>query len=227
MRQAIEQVEQQIERACRQSGRERREVQLIAVSKTKPVALIQEAWENGLRTFGESRAQEFRDKVKQLPVEIEWHFIGHLQKNKIKYVAPHCTLLHSVDSLELGQALSEFAVKKQINVAVLMEVNTAREASKFGVEPDRAGDVYQQLCNLPGIEPKGLMTIGPYVQDEKHIRQAFAELRELREALRPFLPEDNLRELSMGMSQDYFWAILEGSTMVRVGTALFGAREVL
>lgn len=225
MRQSIQRLEDQILETCSKNGRKRDEVKLVAVSKTKPIYLIEEAYAAGLRIFAESRAQEFRDKVNSLYADIEWHFIGHLQRNKIKYVATSSALIHSVDTLMLAEALSDYATTKAIEVPILLEVNTSAEPAKFGVHPDQAQEVYLRVQQLPGLKLKGLMTIAPFVSEEKQIRKSFSDLRKLKDQIMAHLTDQSNFELSMGMSQDFQWAIAEGSTIIRVGTALFGARE--
>jgi len=224
MKKRIEKIHQRIISACRRSGRDPSEVKLIAVSKNFPAETIRQAYQLGLHVFGENRAQEFKEKNKCLPADIEWHFIGHLQTNKIKYVLPEAVLIHSVDSLHLAKALSEFGQKRRLQIPVLLEINTSAEASKFGLEPQEALPVYGQMLELPALKPQGLMTIAPFTDNEKQVRKAFALLRTIREKLQTRFPKAQVRELSMGMSADFEWAIEEGSTMVRIGSAIFGAR---
>jgi len=226
MLKSIQRVEEQIMSACEKYGRNRQDIKLVAVSKTFPKSYINEAYVHRLRVFGESKAQEFRDKVRDLPEDIEWHFIGHLQRNKIKYVAGKAFLIHSVDTLNLARALSDYAISKSINIRVLMEVNTSAEDAKYGVNPQQAADSFVEIYNLPGLNLQGLMTMAPFVSDEKLVRKAFSTLRGLKENLSSQIPTGSKLELSMGMSQDFHWAIAEGSTIIRVGTALFGSREV-
>jgi pyridoxal phosphate enzyme (YggS family) len=209
---------------CHACGRNPEEVKLVAVSKTFQAEIIREVYDTGLRIFGESRAQEFRDKAPLLPDDIEWHFIGHLQTNKIKYVVPNAEIIHSVDTLHLAHALSDFAVRKEVEIAVLMEVNVSEEASKFGTTSEKAVESYHRLLELPGLAPRGLMTIAPYTEDEKEIREAFIGLRQIQEILKKDLSPENTAILSMGMSHDFKFAIEEGSNMVRIGSAIFGQR---
>ncbi len=223
---AIQKVEERIQRACARSGRSRNEVTLVAVSKTFPAESIKKAYEAGLRIFGESRAQEFKSKVIGLPDDIEWHFIGHLQSNKIKYVLPHVHLLHSIDSLALAEAASRYAQKHGLSVSVLMEINTSGEKAKYGFSPQEAADAFLKMNDMQGIVLKGFMTIAPFVSDEKKIRASFQLLRRIKEEVSRFTAPENTAELSMGMSADFETAIEEGSTIVRVGTAIFGSREV-
>ena len=222
----VEKVQSAIEKACKRSGRSPEEIKLIAVSKTFPAEVIQQAYDAGLRIFGENKAQELRDKAPQLPADIEWHFIGHLQSNKIKYAAPVSALIHSVDSLSIAEALSAFAVKKGMEIPVLIEVNTSGEASKFGMTADDVEENFKQIRMLENIKVRGLMTIGPMTADEERIRNSFRLLRSLRDKLAAIADESEIAALSMGMSQDFEIAIEEGSTMIRVGTAIFGHRGV-
>ena len=224
IRQNIRDIEERISKACERSGRKREDVTLIAVSKTFPAETVREAYEAGLRVFGENRPQELREKSQLLPDDIEWHFIGHLQTNKIKYVLPTARLIHSVDSLHLAQALSEFAQKKNLQVPILLEVNTSGEASKFGFKPEETAQAFSQINALPHLELRGLMTIGPLTDDAGRIRKAFRELRTLRDEVRKQWGVEKTAILSMGMSGDFEIAIEEGATHIRLGTAIFGKR---
>ena len=225
MKIAIENVLQRIAAACARCGRDEDEIKLIAVSKNFPAEVVQEAYDTGLRAFGENKAQEFRDKSRLLNSDIEWHFIGHLQTNKIKYVVPRAGLIHSVDSLRLAQALAKYALRKEVNVNILLEVNTSAESSKFGIAPEALEDTFGEILELPGLVVKGLMTMAPFVNDERKVRNSFMLLRELQGKIMRFTAPEHVKELSMGMSADFEWAIEEGSTMVRIGTAIFGARR--
>lgn len=222
--QAYGRVLENIAEVCKKTGRNADDVKVVAVSKTFPVETIQKAYEAGLRIFGENRAQDFRDKTPLLPQDIEWHFIGHLQKNKIKYVIPRAELVQSVDSLKLAKALSDYALRNDKIQPVLLEVNTSGEKSKFGAAPQEAVDLFQRVDELSGLSLKGLMTIGPFTDDEQAIRKAFRLLVKIKRELEKYLSENKLAVLSMGMTHDYKIAIEEGSNMVRLGTAIFGAR---
>ncbi len=224
---AIHKVEEKIIAACERSHRNTEDVKLIAVSKTHPSERIAEAYQTGVRVFGESRAQEFKDKILKLPEDIEWHFIGHLQKNKIKYVVPVATLIHSIDSLRLAQSIGEFAASRDTEASILMEVNTTSEEAKFGFPPDQAIEAFLQINEMSGLRLRGLMTMAPFVSDPELIRASFKALAGIREKLSSHVDAENVSELSMGMSQDFEIAIEEGSTMVRIGTAIFGSREVV
>lgn len=222
---ALENINEQIKAACLKSRRSADEIELIAVSKTFPAEAISDAYGAGLRTFGESRAQDLRKKADILAPDINWHFIGHLQTNKIKYVAAVATLIQSIDSLHTAGALDQFCKRRGLTCDVLMQVNTSGETSKFGVKPQEAIETFLNIQeNLKEIKLKGLMTIGPFTDDKKKIRSAFSVLREIRDKLRDHTSPESIAVLSMGMSHDYNIAIEEGSTMIRIGTALFGKR---
>ncbi len=219
-------IEEKVEKACLRAGRKREDVTLIAVSKTKPVSMIHELLPLGVRDFGENKVQELTEKEELLPKDIHWHMIGHLQRNKVKYVVGKACMIHSVDSLRLAEEISKEALKKQISVPILVEVNVAGEESKFGVSVQEAPFLVEQICRLPGIEVKGLMTIAPYVEDPEENRIVFRNLRKLSVDIggKNF---DNVTMdiLSMGMTGDYEVAIEEGATHVRVGTGIFGERN--
>ena len=217
-------VEENIRQACLRAGRDLSEVTLISVSKTKPVEMIEEAYEYGKREFGENKAQELKEKYEVLPKDIRWHFIGHLQTNKVKYVIGNASLIQSVDRLELAKEISRLAVKAGITQDVLAEVNIGGEAQKGGIAPCELKDLLSIISELPGIRVKGLMCVPPAVGEEE-ARRYFASMRRLFEDIASAgIPGVDMRELSMGMSGDYKSAIKEGATMVRVGTAIFGAR---
>jgi len=207
-----------------QSGRRADEVTLLAVSKRFPAEAVKEVYDTGCRCFGESRPQELRDKAPLLPTDIDWHFIGPLQKNKIKYVAGRSTLIHAVDSLELAVALSDYAGKHGLHLDILAEVNMSGETAKHGFKPDESEEKVLQLSALTGLNLKGLMTIAPYTEDRKKIATAFAGLRGIYEKINEALAK-KMDVLSMGMSADFDIAIREGSTIVRIGSAIFGARR--
>src|SRR5699024_8470710 len=197
-------IEEKVEKACLRAGRKREDVTLIAVSKTKPVSMIHELLPLGVRDFGENKVQELTEKEELLPKDIRWHMIGHLQRNKVKYVVGKACMIHSVDSLRLAEEISKEALKKQISVPILVEVNVAGEESKFGVSVQEAPFLVEQICRLPGIEVKGLMTIAPYVEDPEENRIVFRNLRKLSVDIggKNF---DNVTMdiLSMGMTGDY------------------------
>lgn len=219
-------VEAQIRNACKGAGRAREEVTLIAVSKTKPSEILAEAYRLGTRVFGENKVQELTEKYEVLPKDIKWHMIGHLQRNKIKYVIDKVCLIHSVDSIRLAQAIQKEAEKKNLIVHVLIEVNAAREESKFGLMPEDVLSFIREIKKFQNISIKGLMTIAPHVVNPEENRPIFAGLRKLSvDIAKENIDNVNMSVLSMGMTNDYEVAIEEGATMVRVGTGLFGARD--
>lgn len=222
----LEEVEARITRACERSGRERSEVTLISVSKTKPAEMLQEAYDAGSRDFGENKPQEIREKYPQLPTDIRWHMIGHLQRNKIKYIIDKVCMIHSVDSIRLAEAIDEEAKKHGIIMPVLIEVNVAEEESKFGVRLDEAESLIRQISELSNIQVQGLMTIAPFTENAEDNRIYFRKLRNLYVDIKDKnIDNVNMCNLSMGMTGDYEVAVEEGATMVRVGTGIFGARS--
>lgn len=225
LRENLEEVEQRIQAACTRAGRSRSEVTLIAVSKTKPVGMLEEAYLLGARDFGENKPQEIREKYPQLPQEIRWHMIGHLQRNKIKYIIDKVCMIHSVDSVRLAEAISAEAAKHGIVMPVLVEVNVAGEESKDGVRPEEAEPLIRQISTLPNIRVEGLMTIAPYTENPEENRPHFRNLSKLCVDIRQKnIDNVNMCRLSMGMTGDYETAIEEGATMIRVGTGIFGER---
>ena len=223
----LEQVEQNIERACKKAGRARSEVTLIAVSKTKPVEMIQEIYDAGCRDFGENKVQELCEKIEQLPNDIKWHMIGHLQRNKVKYIIDnHVSLIHSVDSYRLAEEINIQAKKKNVIVPILVEVNIAMEESKFGISPEDAIALVEQIAELKNVKIEGLMTIAPYVVDAEENRLYFRKIKQLSVDIgNKNIDNVSMKILSMGMTGDYMVAIEEGATMVRVGTGIFGERN--
>ena len=221
-----EAVKKNIKAACERSGRDKSEVCLIAVSKTKPQEDIMQIYECGEHQFGENYVQEMVDKVDDLPKDITWHMIGHLQRNKVKYVVGRASMIHSVDSLRLAEAVNQEAVKKGIVADILIEVNVAQEESKFGLKTEEVLPFIEKIANFEHIKVCGLMTIAPFVDNPEENRQIFANLHKLSVDIN----EKNIDNvyvniLSMGMTNDYEVAIEEGATMVRVGTGIFGARN--
>lgn len=215
-----------MEEACRVSGRNPEEVSLIAVSKTKPVSMLQEAYDAGCRDFGENKVQEIMDKIDRLPSDIRWHMIGHLQTNKVKYIVGKVFLIHSVDSLHLAEAISKEAVKQNTTVNILIEVNVAKEDTKYGAMAEDTVSLVEKIALLPGICVKGLMTIAPYVENPQENRQYFVKLRQLAVDIKSKnIDNVHMDVLSMGMTGDYMVAIEEGATYVRVGTGIFGERQ--
>lgn len=215
-----------MEEACRLSGRDLGEVSLIAVSKTKPVPMLQEAYDAGCRDFGENKVQEIMDKIDRLPSDIRWHMIGHLQTNKVKYIVGKVFLIHSVDSLHLAEAISKEAVKQNTTVNILIEVNVAKEDAKYGAMAEDTVSLVEKIALLPGICVKGLMTVAPYVENPQENRQYFVKLRQLAVDIKSKnIDNVHMDILSMGMTGDYMVAIEEGATYVRVGTGIFGERQ--
>ena len=218
-------VEERICAACARAGRDRSDVTLIAVSKTKPVPMLQSVYDEGIREFGENKPQEIKDKYPQLPEDIHWHMIGHLQRNKIKYIIDKVCMIHSVDSVSLAEAISQEAAKRNLVMPVLVEVNVAKEDTKFGIMPEETEDFIRSISTLPNIRVEGLMTIAPFTEDAEENRVHFAALKKLFVDIKDkSIDNVNMCSLSMGMTGDYEVAIEEGATMVRVGTGIFGER---
>ena len=219
-------VEEKVKEACRRAGRSRDEVTLIAVSKTKPMSMIEELLPLGVVDFGENKVQELTAKEEALPSHIRWHMIGHLQRNKVKYIVDKAFLIHSVDSLRLAEAISQEAGKKNVTANILIEVNVAGEDSKFGVRPEETAALAEAISKLPNISVKGLMTIAPFVENAEENREVFRNLRKLSVDIEEKKFNNvTMAVLSMGMTGDYAVAIEEGATMVRVGTGIFGERD--
>ena len=179
LRENLQEVEERIQEACRRAGRDRSEVTLVAVSKTKPVAILQEAYDLGVRVFGENKVQEIREKYEALPKDIEWHMIGHLQTNKVKYIVDKVRLIHSVDSLRLAEVIEKEAEKHNRIVDILLEVNVAEEESKFGLKMPEVIPMAEKVVQLPHIRLRGLMTIAPFVENPEKNRAIFANLHDL------------------------------------------------
>lgn len=221
----LEHVKKQIEEACARAGRDPREVTLIAVSKTKPIPMLEEAYEGGARDFGENKVQEILAKKPELPEDIRWHMIGHLQRNKVHQVIDKAALIHSVDSLRLAEQIEAEAAKMDLDVDILLEVNVAREESKYGFLLEETEDAVMQIKDFPHVHIKGLMTIAPFVENPEENREIFKKLFEFAVDIgRKNIDNVTMSVLSMGMTGDYEVAIEEGATMVRVGTGIFGAR---
>lgn len=222
----LDSVKQNIEKACNACGRAAESVKLIAVSKTKPVEDIEQAYACGCRDFGENKVQELMEKYEKMPKDIRWHMIGHLQRNKVKYIVDKVYLIHSVDSVRLAEEISKEAVKKDLTVSVLVEVNVAGEESKFGTSSEEALRLVEEIAKLPGICVKGLMTIAPFVENAEENRLYFAKLKQIYvDIIQKNIDNVCMEELSMGMTGDYEVAITEGATYVRVGTGIFGERH--
>ena len=220
----LETVHASIAHAAARAGRDASEIELVAVSKTHPPEAVHEALDAGQLLFGESRVQEARAKIPMLPGRARWHFIGHLQKNKVRHALPLFELFHGIDSLELARDVDRIAAEAGAFPKVLIEVNVAGEASKFGFTPDRMRAQMEDLLALDRVQIEGLMTIAPFATEAEPSRKFFAALRELRDRLQTEFRVP-LPRLSMGMSGDFTVAIEEGATLVRVGTAIFGKRS--
>jgi PLP dependent protein len=220
----LERVRERIGQAATKAGRSIDEVELIAISKTHDAEKVRAAYDAGQQVFGESRVQEARAKIPELPSAIRWHFVGHLQKNKIRHALPLFELFHGIDSLELAQDMNRIAEENGFHPRVLLEVNVAGEGSKFGFKPDVLRTEMESLLSLGRLSVEGLMTIPPLAEEAELSRKYFVQLRELRDALEK---EFNMKlpHLSMGMTNDYIVAVEEGATLVRVGTAIFGERR--
>ena len=209
--------------AAQRVGRQVLDVRLVAVSKTYPPAVIQEAWNSGQHVFGENRVQDALPKIAELPAEAEWHFIGHLQSNKIRKALPAFTLIHGVDNLELAQQINRIAGEMGLTANILLEINVSGETTKFGFSPADLRENLEGLVCLPNIRINGLMTMAPYSEDPETARPVFSKLRILRDELAAKTGQA-LRELSMGMSGDFEVGIEEGATIVRIGSSIFGHR---
>lgn len=226
IRDQLHEVETRIQAACVRAGRKREEVTLIAVSKTKPVEVLREAYDLGVRVFGENKVQELTEKFGALPTDIHWHMIGHLQTNKVKYIVEKAELIHSVDSFRLAQAIEKEAAKRGLTSDILVEVNVAEEESKFGVRVNEVISFIETLAQFPHLHVCGLMTIAPFVENPEENRPIFKNLHKLSvDIAHKNIDNVNVNILSMGMTNDYEVAIEEGATMVRVGTGIFGARD--
>lgn len=223
--QRLENILERIQRACERAGRNPKEVKLLGASKTVPPEKIREFYNCGLRVFGESRVQEFLKKYEALQdLEIEWHFIGYLQTNKVKYLINKVVLIHSLDRKALADEIQKRAQRAGITQDVLIEVNLGGEETKAGIEPENLKELFEYTLSLPNLRVLGLMCIPPYLENPQEVRPYFRKLRELKEGLEKEFSL-KLPHLSMGMSHDFEVAIEEGATIVRIGTALFGERR--
>jgi len=220
----LNRVRNEIAQAAQVSGRKVNDIELIAVTKTHPTEIVREAVDAGQLVFGESKVQEARAKIPLLPSNIRWHFIGHVQKNKIRHALPLFEMIHSVDSLELAQAIDRIAHEDGLHPRILLELNVAGEGSKFGFKAATLRAELESLLLLPRLTIEGLMCIPPLAEEAEASRKYFVELRELRDALEQKF-QVKLPHLSMGMTNDYSVAVEEGATLVRVGTAIFGERK--
>jgi hypothetical protein len=222
----VQEVQENIKQACKRAGRAEDEVTLIAVSKTKPVEMLKEVYDTGIRDFGENYVQELVDKIEVMPKDIRWHMIGHLQRNKVKYIVGKVAMIHSVDSERLAEEISKESVKKNVCTDILIEVNVASEDSKFGFTLENTLGAIEKMAALPNIRIRGLMTSAPFVEDAEENRKYFCQLKQLYVDINEKnIDNIHMDFLSMGMTNDYIVAVEEGATMVRVGTAIFGARN--
>ena len=222
----LQEVENKITEACKKANRSREDITLIAVSKTKPVSMLQDVYDLGIRDFGENKVQELADKSPTLPDDIRWHMIGHLQRNKVKQVIDKAVLIHSVDSVRLAETIEAEAAKKGIIVHILLEVNVAEEESKFGLKVDEVLPAIEQIAAMTHIRIDGLMTIAPFVENPEENRTVFARLQKLSvDIAKKNIDNVSVNILSMGMTNDYQVASEEGATMIRVGTGIFGERD--
>ena len=222
----LREVKEKIAEACRRSGRSAEDITLCAVSKTKPEEDILTLYNAGQRDFGENYIQELRQKHDDLPKDIRWHMIGHLQRNKVKYIAEYVSMIHSVDSIELARTIEKEAAKHDRVIPILIEVNIAGEDTKFGVSADEAEALIREISLLPHVQVRGLMTSAPFVEDPEEDRIHFRNLAHLSvDIANKNIDNVTVDVLSMGMSNDYEVALEEGSTIVRVGTSIFGKRD--
>ena len=226
LKENLQKVEERIAAACMRAGRRREDVTLIAVSKTKPVDMLREAYDLGIRVFGENKVQELTEKYDRLPEDIRWHMIGHLQTNKVKYIVGKTELIHSVDSLKLAEMIEKESQKHGCVTDILVEVNVAEEESKFGLRMEEVIPFIEKIVQYPHINVRGLMTIAPFVENPEENRTIFADLHKLYVDIKEKnIDNGTVSILSMGMTNDYEVAVEEGATMVRVGTGIFGARD--
>lgn len=222
----IKLVEENIKKACEKVGRDVNEVTLIAVSKTKPYTAIEEALPTGVRDYGENKVQELCDKYEILPKDIKWHMIGHLQRNKVKYLVGKASLIHSVDSIRLAEQIEKEYAKTDEIANILIEVNMAQEESKFGITSEETEQLVREIAKFPHIRIKGLMTIAPYTDNPESNRVYFRNMKKLSVDIEnKNIDNVSMSVLSMGMTGDYQVAVEEGATLVRVGTGIFGERN--
>ena len=222
----IKLVEENIKKACEKVGRDVNEVTLIAVSKTKPYTAIEEALPTGVKDYGENKVQELCDKYEILPKDIKWHMIGHLQRNKVKYLVGKASLIHSVDSIRLAEQIEKEYAKADEIANILIEVNMAQEESKFGITSEETEQLVREIAKFPHIRIKGLMTIAPYTDNPESNRVYFRNMKKLSVDIEnKNIDNVSMSVLSMGMKGDYQVAVEEGATLVRVGTGIFGERN--
>ena len=220
-------IRERVDAACERAGRRPEEVALIAVSKTKPLSMLQEAYEAGARDFGENKVQEILEEYPEMPEDARFHMIGHLQTNKVKQVVGKAVLIHSVDSLHLAEKIEQEAAKRDLTADILLEVNVAREESKFGLMLEEVIPLLEEVKNLPHVRVRGLMTIAPNVENPEENRKHFKKLYQLYVDIKSKnIDNGTMSVLSMGMTGDFEVAVEEGATMIRVGTGIFGSRQI-
>ncbi|OGU38973.1 MAG: YggS family pyridoxal phosphate enzyme [Ignavibacteria bacterium GWB2_35_12] len=227
IKQNFEQIKIRVKDAAMKCGRNPNEITIVAVTKTHPTDIVKSGIDAGITVFGENYAQELKEKYDLLGNDaenIEWHFIGHLQTNKVKFIAPFVSLIHSVDSLHLAEEISRQAIKNNRTIEILLQVNTSGEESKSGCEPEDIFTLAKDVIQIPNLNVTGLMTIGSFTDDVVQIRKEFRMLRSIRDELNNIYGLNQFKHLSMGMTGDFEIAIEEGSTFIRVGTAIFGQR---
>lgn len=221
-----EKVVENVKNACERSGRNFQDITIIAVSKTKPLSDIEELITHGITEFGENKVQEMVDKYEHVSKPVNWHLIGHLQTNKVKYIVDKACLIHSVDSVHLAKEIEKEAAKKDVVVNILLEVNIAHEETKFGIQKEEVYALIDAIKAMPHIHVEGLMTIAPFVENPEENRGYFREMHQLLLDIKSKCIDNiDMNVLSMGMTNDYEIAVEEGATMIRVGTAIFGARN--
>lgn len=225
IRENVQFARNKIAEACRRSGRKSEEIELVAITKTVDVEQINEAIEAGIRVVGENRVQEAWRKFQEVGEKVHWHMVGHLQTNKVKRVLQFADMIHSVDSVYLAREIQTQAKKLDRTIEILIQVNTSGEESKFGLEPEATIGAIEEVSTLPNLKIKGLMTIGAFLPNPEDVRPCFKLLHDLKDRVNERgIASVEIGTLSMGMTNDYEIAIEEGSTMVRVGTAIFGER---
>ena len=219
-------VRKNIEDACKKVGRDVSEVTLITVSKTKPLSDLRIAYEEGSRDFGENKVQELVSKIDEMPSDVKWHLIGHLQRNKVKYIAGKVAMIHSVDSYRLAEEINVQAKKNSCVIPILIEINIAGEDTKFGIKPEEAEELIREISELENVKVSGRMTIAPNVANPEENRAYFKAMKDLFvDISSKNIDNVEMKVLSMGMTNDYTVAVEEGATMIRVGTGIFGARD--
>ena len=219
-------VRKNIEESCKKVGRDVSEVTLITVSKTKPLSDLRIAYEEGSRDFGENKVQELVSKIDEMPSDVKWHLIGHLQRNQVKYIAGKVAMIHSVDSYRLAEEINVQAKKNSCVIPILIEINIAGEDTKFGIKPEEAEELIREISELENVKVSGLMTIAPNVANPEENRAYFKAMKDLFvDISSKNIDNVEMKVLSMGMTNDYTVAVEEGATMIRVGTGIFGARD--